>query len=118
MDRKLNHRVVPLLDWAAVEDAEQRVLAEQLAGWSERFPQVEVRRLVNRDHPTNTLVELSAGARLLVVGSRGRGGLAGMLLASVSRTQVHHAHARSLWSRRRTRTLPDPGAAAEVLRGR
>ncbi|WEO77838.1 universal stress protein [Cryobacterium sp. SO2] len=41
--------------------------------------------------PAKTLIEVSKGSRMLVVGSRGRGGLAGMLLGSVSEQCVRHA---------------------------
>jgi nucleotide-binding universal stress UspA family protein len=41
--------------------------------------------------PAKTLIEVSRGSRMLVVGSRGRGGLAGMLLGSVSEQCVRHA---------------------------
>ena len=79
------------LDWDAVERQAQADLAERLAGWREKYPDVDVQRLVAQDRPAKVLVEQSAGAQLVVVGSRGRGGLAGLLLGSVSHAVLHRA---------------------------
>jgi len=77
---------LPWLDW---KSEAERSLAEYLAGWRERYPDVKVNRLIALDHPGRALIEESESAQLLVVGSHGRGGLGGMLLGSVSNTVVH-----------------------------
>jgi nucleotide-binding universal stress UspA family protein len=75
------------------EEEARRLLAEQLAGCSERYPQVTIeRRTVLSFNPAETLVEASGTAGLVAVGSRGRGGFTGLVLGSTSRTLVHHAH--------------------------
>ena len=69
------------------EEVIQRALDE--AGWGVDGPVVK-RVMVARD-AARTLVEMSDHADLLVVGSRGRGGFAGLLLGSVSQHCAHHA---------------------------
>ncbi|MEU5266725.1 universal stress protein [Amycolatopsis sp. NPDC021455] len=75
----------------SLEEGEDRLLTERLAGWPEKYPDVEIRRVLVRDRPRHALLEISAEAQLVVVGSRGRGGFAGMLLGSTSQALVQHA---------------------------
>ncbi len=81
---------LPWLEWRS--EAE-RNLAEYLAGWQERYPDVKVNRVIVLDHPGRALTEEAAAAQLVVVGSHGRGGLTGMLLGSVSNGVVHAVRA-------------------------
>ncbi|GAA2899148.1 universal stress protein [Streptosporangium fragile] len=64
--------------------AERALPAEAVAGRSERHPGVKIVEHVERGHPVEVLRRVSAGAGLLVVGSRGRGAVAGLFLGSVS----------------------------------
>ncbi|WP_433715883.1 universal stress protein [Nocardia sp. CA-084685] len=76
----------------AVETVEDAVLAERLAGWTEKYPDVPVTRKVYRTGPVDRLTEWSKSAQLIVVGSRGRGGFTDFLLGSTSNFLVQHAH--------------------------
>ncbi len=78
--------VFPMLgmDWHRYEQQGHELLAERLAGWQERYPDVNVRRRIVCDRPAHWLIEAAVAAQLVVVGSRGRGGFPGMRLGSVS----------------------------------
>lgn len=84
--------VFPMLgmDWHEYRDVGNEVLAERLSGWQEQYPDVHVHRRVVCDQPARWLVEESQAAQLVVLGSRGRGGFAGLALGSVS-SKVAHA---------------------------
>ncbi|SNS43534.1 universal stress protein [Rhodococcoides kyotonense] len=78
-------------EWASIEASEEALLAESLAGWQDKYPDVEVRRVVAQDRPVRVLSQLSEEASLIVVGHRGRGGFTGMLLGSTSYALIHTA---------------------------
>ncbi|WP_082973756.1 universal stress protein [Mycobacterium sp. E1386] len=95
---------LPEADWSSLEAEAHRNLAENLAGWQERYPDVTVQRLVVRDEPARQLADKSETAQLLVVGSHGRGGLTGVLLGSVSNAVLHSVRTPVIVAR--------PGASA------
>lgn len=85
---------LPLVyDIGDLRDGAARLLSESLAGWREKYPDVDVLSQIVHGRPARVLVEAAAGAALLVVGSRGRGGFTGLLLGSVSSAVLHHAAA-------------------------
>lgn len=73
-------------------DAAERLLSETLAGWSEKYPDVPVVREAIPVHPVTALTTASEFASLVVVGSRGRGAFAELMLGSTSQAVLHHAH--------------------------
>ncbi|WP_307815825.1 universal stress protein [Streptomyces sp. 7-21] len=74
-----------------LEAGEERLLAETLAGHLNDYPDLTVERRVVRDNPRKALLKASSGAGLLVVGARGHGGFASLLIGSVSQAMLHHA---------------------------
>jgi nucleotide-binding universal stress UspA family protein len=70
---------------------EQRVLDGALAGWSEKYPQIAVTPVISRSHAKAALADASCRAQLIVVGARGRGGFAGLLLGSVGLSLLRSA---------------------------
>ncbi|MBV1850482.1 universal stress protein [Catellatospora tritici] len=88
-------------DLGPVEQAEGRILTETMAPLLDGHRKVEVREQLVYGGPGRTLVQLSELAQLVVVGTRGRGGFAGLLLGSVSQQALHHAACPVL-------VVPDP----------
>ncbi|MFI2031267.1 universal stress protein [Streptomyces buecherae] len=76
----------------ALAASAERLLSEALAGYREQYPEVSVERRAVHGGTRETLIETSRTAQLLVVGARGSGGFAGLLLGSVSQAMLHHAH--------------------------
>jgi len=69
-----------------------RLLAESLAGFQEKYPDVPVfRELICGLDPSHHLLQASEEAGLVVVGSRGRGELSGLVLGSLGQKLIHRA---------------------------
>jgi nucleotide-binding universal stress UspA family protein len=84
--------IVPV-DSAEEEADAQAVLDRALSAVDTHFPQVAVdRRLVEQTFVEQVFIDASAHASLVVVGSRGRGGVAGVMLGSVSQALLHRGH--------------------------
>ncbi|GAB3147650.1 universal stress protein [Amycolatopsis stemonae] len=80
--------------WSAgegVDEYERELLAQRLAGWAEKYPDVVVDREVRAGRPAERLLDFADRAQLLVVGSRGRGGVTGLALGSTSQALMSYA---------------------------
>ncbi|RZT77769.1 nucleotide-binding universal stress UspA family protein [Micromonospora violae] len=90
-------------------DEAQKMLEHTAAELTGRWPglAVEVRQVAGG--PGATLVEESRRAELVVVGSRGRGGFAGLLLGSVGAQVAAHAHCPVLVVRPEEQPIPVDG---------
>lgn len=72
--------------------AEERgPLDDLVAAWQAKYPTLVVSTRAVIDHAAAALTKASKDAQLLVVGSRGRGALRGMLLGSVSQNLLHRS---------------------------
>lgn len=70
---------------------EQRLVAETVTSWQGRYPSVDVTTRLMPITAPHALTLASHEAQLMVVGSRGSGGLAGLPLGAVSQQVLQHA---------------------------
>ncbi|MFP5312931.1 MAG: universal stress protein [Actinomycetes bacterium] len=90
-----------------IVDEERVVLSEAVAGIKEDYPDLAVhQRLETERGAVDALVEAAAGARLLVVGSRGRGAFKRLLLGSTAHGVLKHLPCPTII----TRTEAAPGS--------
>ena len=95
-------------DWAgSARDTLEHAIKEALDGEQAQL----VEREVTEGHAASVLLRAARDADLLVVGSRGHGEVAGMLIGSVARHVVTHATCPVLVVR--GRPSDDPGAGAD-----
>jgi nucleotide-binding universal stress UspA family protein len=85
-DTQLLIHEAPLVD----EDG-SGMLAEALASSQDEYPHVAVRRQVVNGRTRKTIIDATGDAQLVVLGARGHGGFAGLLLGSVSQAVLRHA---------------------------
>ncbi|WP_163507202.1 universal stress protein [Fodinicola acaciae] len=83
--------VFPYRDWRSAAAAEHAAMAGRLEPWRDSFPGVIVSEEIVEELPAPALLEASTSAQLVVVGSRRRGGLAGLVLGSVSQALMRQA---------------------------
>jgi nucleotide-binding universal stress UspA family protein len=81
---------MPLYDEDAVRQAEAHDLDATLAPWREKHPTVAVKAHIMPGNPAQNLIDVSGGAGLLIVGSRGYGAFVGTILGSVGLQLLHH----------------------------
>lgn len=75
----------------AREEAGQQYLHETLEPWRRKHPEIAITDVLIHEPAGTALPLRAADADLLVIGARGRGAFAGMLLGSVSHAVLHAA---------------------------
>lgn len=90
--------------WEMAAESMRRTVTESLTACRQRYPDVDVSVRLVQARPADALVDASREASLVVLGARGRGGFAGLLLGSVSREVLMHAHAPVAVARTSRRT--------------
>jgi len=85
----------PAISGLAGSGEEDALLTDRCAPWIEKFPDVVCRHVVHQGRPAEGLLGYAERAaqqpQLIVVGSRGRGGLSGLILGSTGHTLITHS---------------------------
>ncbi len=79
------------LDGPDFGDIAAKSLSEAISQTVDAASPVKISSTVIKGNAAQVLLDAAVGAELLVVGSRGHGGIAGALLGSVSQHCAHHA---------------------------
>ncbi|MBJ7338157.1 universal stress protein [Mycolicibacterium sp.] len=92
----------PPVDSSVMQALGDEILADRLSGWQVKFPDVRVHPIAVTDRPADVLIKNSEQVQLVVVGSHGRGGFAGMQLGSVGSAVAQSSRMPVIVARRRT----------------
>lgn len=86
--------LTPGFDQESIEgfhEVAEKMVGDALAQIKQRHPALETEGRVVQGQAAEVLLEQAKDASLIVVGNRGRGGFASLMLGSVSQQVVHHA---------------------------
>jgi nucleotide-binding universal stress UspA family protein len=78
------------VEWNPADDAAQSLATALKSAFGDDQP-AGIRLRVVQGQPAKVLIDASADARMLIVGSRGHGGFVGLLIGSVSTACAEHA---------------------------
>lgn len=92
------------MEWDPAKDAAAALDAAVAEAFGDD-PPARLTRTVVAGPAASTLIDMSESASLLVLGSRGHGGFAGLLLGSVSAACAEHAHCSVLIARSRPESV-------------
>jgi nucleotide-binding universal stress UspA family protein len=80
-----------IVDWAALENEALLKLSAAVAAVADRWPRIAVGYAVKSGRAGQVILDIAAGAQLIVVGTRGRGNVASVLLGSTGLSLLHHS---------------------------